>query len=482
MLVGQPDTTTRSPDRGRGSHAAPLHAGPGTWQGILLATLIFAFLAILGRMEGGASPPYPLAAVTSCILVFALLCVTQLELAFLLILALTPFSMERTIPGTGSALQIPTEPMLFVAQATWVVRSLTRRPRTFAQPGLTVALLLALGAIVVSIAVSAYRLESSKATLNAVWYALFGIFVINNFADRGRLKILAWAWLVPGFILSVYSMINVLVGHYEPRIGYWWAQPFFSEHGTFSAHLSFVCALALGLSIEMSGAIKLVFALVALAAGAEVILSQARGAWMGLAALGLFLFIVSRKRLARFGNLALVVVSLLGLVGFIVASGATRRLERHAQTITDPTDESNLERVNRWGAGYGMFRSAPLTGVGFGAYSDAYVAFRRIPLETQQSTGRMGIHSEYLKILAETGLIGAVTAALAFAFVFRIAWRAIRRTREPYLRGLAVGVTGGLVTYAIHGFVNNYMAYDKLAIPVWTAIGVLGAIDTLARR
>jgi len=482
MRVGRPDTATWSLLRSRGSAAAPSPAGPAMREGILLATLIFAFLALLGRMEAGASTPYPLAAVTSCIVVFALLCVTHLEVAFLLILAATPFSMERVIPGTGSALQVPTEPMLFVALAAWGVRSLARRPRTFAQPGLTAALLLALGAILVSITVTAYRLASIKATLNAVWYGLFGLFLLNNLAVRGRLKVLAWAWLVPGVILSLYSMVSVFIGHYEPLIGYWWAKPFFTEHGTFSAYLSFVCALALGLSIEMSGAHKPVFALVALASGSQVILSLTRGAWAGLVGLGLFLLIVSGRRLVRFGNLALGAIGFIGLVGLVVASGATQRLEHHSRTITDPTNLSNLERVNRWGAGYGMFQSAPLTGVGFGAYPDAYLAFRKVPLETNQSTRRMGVHSEYLKVLAETGLIGAAAAALAFFFVARIARRVIRNTREPYLRGLAVGVAGGLVTYGIHGIVNNYMVYDKLAIPVWTAIGTLAAIDRLTRR
>jgi putative inorganic carbon (hco3(-)) transporter len=166
----------------------------------------------------------------------------------------------------------------------------------------------------------------------------------------------------------------------------------------------------------------------------------------------------------------------------VVASGASRRLEHRASTISDPTFIANLERVNRWGAGLSMFRAAPLTGVGFGAYSDAYLAYRKVPLGTEQSRNRMGVHSEYLRILAETGLVGAITTALALFVVARIAWRAIRNAREPYLRGLSIGLAGGLVTYAIHGIVNNYMAYDKLAIPVWMAVGALAATDTLTRR
>jgi putative inorganic carbon (hco3(-)) transporter len=478
MLVGTPDTAARNP----GSHAVPAHAGPSRRAGILLATLIGTVLLLLGRMEAGASPPYPLAAVAAIILVFALLCVTQLEVAFLLILAATPFSMERVIPGTGSALQIPTEPMLFVALAAWGLRSLVRRPRMFAQPGLTAALLLSLGVIGLTIIVSAYRLESFKAALNATWYGLFGVFLLNNISTPSRLRMLSWTLLLSGAALSLYSLVNVLVGHYEPLIGYWWGEPFFTEHGSFSAYLSFVCALALGLAFEMPGPPKVLLALVALLSGSQVILSMTRAAWLGLVGLAVFLAVIFWRRIFRPGNMVLMAAVILGVAGLVLASGATRRLERHAETIADPTYVSNLERVNRWAAGYGMFRSAPLTGVGFGAFSAAYLSFRRIPLETEQSTNRMGVHSEYLKILAETGLLGLMAAAVTFFFVARITVRTIRRTRDPYLRGLAVGMAGGLVTYGIHGIVNNYMAYDKLAVPVWTAVGVLGAIETLTRK
>jgi len=444
--------------------------------------LLLAFIALLGRMESAVLAPYPLALVASGILVFALLCVTQLEVAFLFVLAVVPFSRELVVPGTGNALQMPTEPMLFVALAAWGARSLARRSHTIAQPGLVAALLLVLLGMLISLGLSAYRLESLKATLNATWYALFGLFLANNLADRGRLKWLGWAVFVPGVAIALYSAVNVLLGNYLAPRGYWSAEPFFTEHGTYSAFLSFACAAALALAIEMPGPLKLLFALVAVLTGSQVILSMARGAWAGLAGFGLFLLFVSGRRLLRVGNAVLLTLGVLAVVALIIGSGAGRRLEYRAATISDPTFIANLERLNRWGAGWSMFRAAPVTGVGFGAYANAYLAYRKVPLGTEQSRGRMGVHSEYLRILAETGLIGAITTALALLVVARIAWRAIRNAREPYLRGLSVGLVGGLVTYAVHGIVNNYMAYDKLAIPVWMAVGGLAAMDTLNRR
>ena len=59
---------------------------------------------------------------------------------------------------------------------------------------------------------------------------------------------------------------------------------------------------------------------------------------------------------------------------------------------------------------------------------------------------------------------------------------AIRGAPTPFLRGLAVGCAGGLITYAVHAAVNNFMAYDKVAMPVWTCVGGLAALATIARH
>jgi hypothetical protein len=34
----------------------------------------------------------------------------------------------------------------------------------------------------------------------------------------------------------------------------------------------------------------------------------------------------------------------------------------------------------------------------------------------------------------------------------------------------------------VHGWVNNYLVFDKVAVPLWAAVGGLGAIRALARE
>jgi O-antigen ligase len=442
-----------------------------------LAGLLLATIAALGWLEASLSAPLPVAFGVTLLLAFLALCLVSLEGAMLTILAVTPFSIEMVVPGSGSALQVPTEPMIFTILLVWALRFLARDSTRIAQPGFLAALLMALAACLVSLADSSGKVLGLKATANASWYALLGIFVMSNMGHRTHYRRLVAAWLVPGVLICLYSIVNVLLGNYERLAGFWWSWPFFTEHGTFSAYLSFVAALALALALELHGTPRFVFGAVGVLSAGQVILSLTRGAWLGLVVLALFFLAVSVRRILRPANLAMLGLGVVTVLGLIQMSGAEYGISRHSRTLTDPAYVSNLERINRWQAGWNMLRSDPLTGVGFGVYADEYRHFRRIPLSTEQSTHHMSVHNEYLKVAAETGLVGLLAAAVVFGFVVRFAWRSIRRARDPFERALAVGMTGGLVTYLTHAFVNNYLVYDKAAVPVWMAIGTLAAID-----
>lgn len=455
---------------------------PGRREFALFGLLVAGLLAVLLLVDARGGGEAPAAFVISILLVYGLLCLVRLETAFAILLAVTPFSIEMAFRGSGSALQIPTEPMLFVALAAWGFRFLARRSTTFAHPVLTAAAALAILACLASLHDTTYRMTGLKATVNGLWYALYGMFVWNNFDRRDRLKGMIAAWLVPGLLVCLYSLVRVAAGDYVPQAGYWSADPFFNEHGTFAAYLSFVCMLSLALALELRGAAKLFFSIAALLTGGQIVLSLTRGAWIGMGVGLLFLLVVSGRRLRQAGNVGLGIFGVSTLVAVVLLSGALVGIEKQTRNITRSDYTSNLERLNRWYAGWNMFLSDPVTGVGFGTYTDNYLQHRRFPLGTDQSDMNMGVHSEYLKVLAETGLVGVAAAALALLAVGFVARRAIVSTAgDPLLRGLAVGLAGGLLTYLVHGTVNNYMVYDKAAIPVWTAVGLLGAIATLKK-
>ena len=474
--------------------AGRLASGPGKgpdappWQSLppsliwILALAVTASLGLLGWLEVQSSTGAPVALTIAMLAAFAVTCVVRLEAAFLCLLILTPFSVQFVIPGTGSALQIPTEPMLFLALGVWLLRSLARGCHTVAQPALIGSLFLALLSCILSIVDTDFRFNAVKATLNASWYGLYGVFLLNNLSRRNSIKALIHAWVWPALAIVAFSAWNVMTGNYNRWGGYFFAEPFFYDHGTFSAYLSFICALSLALSLELNGPARAAFIMIAGITGGQVILSLTRGAWLGLAALLPFLGISYGRRLLRPGNVGLIAFAACLVALLVMLTGSERDIEKHTGTITEVGYQSNFERLNRWYAGYQMFLSDPINGIGYGTYQDYYFNFRRQALSTDQSRQRMGIHSEYLRVLAETGIVGALAATLSFLILTMVAWRAIRRTTDPLIRGVAVGMSGGLVTYLVHALVNNYIEFDKAAIPVWTAIGALGAIERRQRR
>lgn len=440
------------------------------------------YLSLLFVVESAHGTRFPLALIVAGLTVFAGLCALKLEAAFCVVLALTPFSTEMRFPGAGGALQIPTEPMLFLTLGAWALRVALRRPTTLAEPRLTGALLLALGACLLSLAGATHRLTGLKAVTSTSWYALYGIFLMNNFARTDRLHALAGALTLPALVVTLGSMLLVLSGHYERGTGYWAGGPFFTEHGSFSAYLSFGMAVAAALALESAGLARLCWWSAACLIGLQVFLSLTRGAWLGMGALALFLVLLYWRRLLRPSYVALIVLACLGASGVLVGSGMIRRVHLFTKTTSQPNYTSNLERINRWYAGLRMFQASPITGVGWGTYPDHYMQYRRFPAGTDQSSMRMGIHSEYFRVFVETGMIGGAAAVLVALLTIGVAITAIRGAPTPYLRGLAVGCAGGLLTYAVHAVVNNFMAYDKVALPVWSCIGGLAAIAAISRH
>jgi putative inorganic carbon (hco3(-)) transporter len=87
-------------------------------------------------------------------------------------------------------------------------------------------------------------------------------------------------------------------------------------------------------------------------------------------------------------------------------------LEQHLRSSANiSTDQSNLERINRWKCALRMFAEKPHLGWGPGTYQFQYAPFQKASERTAISTdfGDAGnAHSEYLGALSETGWPGAL--------------------------------------------------------------------------
>lgn len=160
-------------------------------------------------------------------------------------------------------------------------------------------------------------------------------------------------------------------------------------------------------------------------------------------------------------------------------------LAEHVESISNvASDASNLERINRWKSAWRMFQDKPLTGFGPGTYQFQYAPYQDPMEKTIISTNfgtRGTAHSEYLGPLSESGAPGFLIRSGIVVYLFYMGFRLFRQLPKGRTRALAISLFLGLVTYFTHGFLNNFLTKDKLAVPVWGFIAILVAID-LHRR
>jgi putative inorganic carbon (hco3(-)) transporter len=100
----------------------------------------------------------------------------------------------------------------------------------------------------------------------------------------------------------------------------------------------------------------------------------------------------------------------------------------------------------------------------------------RTIISTNQGDGG-NAHSEYLGPLAEQGVLGS---ALVFAILYMIsnlAFKLFQKLRERQLKIIVASTYLGLMTYFIHGVLNNYLDTDKASVPFWGFMAVLVAVD-----
>ena len=118
-------------------------------------------------------------------------------------------------------------------------------------------------------------------------------------------------------------------------------------------------------------------------------------------------------------------------------------------------------------------------GWGPGTYTFQYGQFQLPHQMTIISTnaGKLGgIHSEYLRPLAESGLIGALLYLLIVLFVSHLGFKH-QRVLYGMPKILSLADFLGIITYFAHALLNNYSEFDKIAVPLYSFMAIMTAID-----
>jgi O-antigen ligase len=228
------------------------------------------------------------------------------------------------------------------------------------------------------------------------------------------------------------------------------------------------------------------FALAALAVLANgVVQTESRGAFLGIAAGGLTMLVLSPSRLRKYW----LVLGLIGLVVLIRFAPETywERIATIAETTEQegPVDQSSATRLELVEAQWAMFLRYPM---GSGHRGTAYLSPRYLSDESLTSSRKdpngqraRSSHNTFMTALSEQGIPGALIFTGLVVWIARTSFAAkasfqSRNCEELQLYLMAVA--GSLGTVVAAGMFTDYL---KSEVYIW-AIALLAVLDSLRQK
>ena len=308
-----------------------------------------------------------------------------------------------------------------------------------------------------------------------------------------RLQLLVRTITVFGFLLAILGLSQSFT---SPTKVYWFRElnqstafgPFINRHH-FAGYMELTIALPLGLLF--AGAVdkekRIIYLFIAGLMGVALVMTASRGGVISLVAEVLFLVVVTAiwrrpserrrhgkrshrlKRVA--GRLGMAGALLFGLFLGVILLGGEFSINRFIDSVN--TDDPTTGRAHFWAVTVDIIKANPFLGTGLGAFGVIYTRY-----DSRNGLYRLEqAHNDYLQILSDAGIVGAV---LALSFVLLLFYKGFSRarSRDDFRRGVALAALSGCFAVLVHSFFDFTLHTTSNAL----LFLVLAAVATMNGR
>jgi len=431
-----------------------------------------------------------------------LLAIFAFDKLLYLIVCFTPISipLSEIMPGLPINMFLPTEPLLFGILLIFIMKLFAsgKFDRDILIHPVSLAIFFSLFWLLITSTTSTMPIVSFKFLLSRIWF-IVGFYLLTAllFKTSKNIEKYIWLYTLPLLFVIFYTTNRHLgYGLWDKQAANFVPTPFYNDHTSYGASIAMYLPFLFGFSFTKiySSRVKTFARIVLGILLMGFILSYARAAWLSMMA-ALVVWIIMRLKI-RFKPIFLTFLITLSLI-LVFQNQILMYLERNTtESSTDlathissmsniSSDASNLERINRWSCAIRMFEDKPVFGWGPGTYMFNYAPYQltadRTIISTNSANGG-NAHSEYLGPMAESGFMGLVTFILLISVVIYTAVHAYSRTSDKRLKTIVMSALLGLITYYMHGTMNNFLDTDKLSVPFWGFTAIIVAIDIYTRK
>ena len=455
---------------------------------------VFVAIALFFVVKKNSYVFYALPVVLGILLLY----IFSLDKVMMLISFLVPLSVVLE-EFDRLAVSLPAEPLLAGVLILFIAKMLYdgKYDRSILRHPVSIVIYCMFVWMVVTTITSEMPVVSIKFIVSRLWFIVPSFFVCALlFKKPKNIDWFIWLYMASLCIVIVYTTINHAKNGFDGDSAHWVMTPFYNDHTAYGAALAIYLILAITYALipGIKTSRRIIIIGVVAILSVAMVLSSCRAAWVSLAAALAVLACVLLKIKFRWIFTAMAV-----LVGLFFAfqhqiidalehnnQDASGDVVENIQSITNiSTDASNLERINRWQSAFRLFAERPVFGWGPGTYQFVYAPYQMSKEKTIISTnaGDGGnAHSEYIGPLAEQGFMGSILMLVLVITVVYTGLKAYQRATNKKARVLALGTTLAFFSYFVHGFLNNFLDTDKLAVPVWSCAALIVVIDLYYSR
>lgn len=428
------------------------------------------------------------------ILVLIFMALFNLDKLMWFVVFCAPFSLnleELDIGGVG--MYLPTEPLMFGIMILFFLKLLLTSTfdRRIVYHPVTLAIVFNLIWIFITFLTSEMPIVSFKFFLSRMWFVVCFYFVaLQLFKVKKNYRIYLWSYIIPLAGIIMYAVIRLSTYSFDEKAGHWVMEPFFKDHTSYGAVVAFYFPmLFLFINKRYSIYVRMFSYMLIVVYALGLLFSYTRAAWVSVILAGI-LFLIYKYRIkfklllgVGVGGVLILAMSWNSIMMKLEKNNqdSSGNLSEHVESISNvSTDASNMERLNRWNSAWKMFKERPVFGWGPGTYVFQYAPFQMsydATIITTNAGSNGNAHSEYIGPLAEQGLVGMISIVLLLIVVYYRGSLLYHRLPKGEFKSVVLFTLISLLTYVVHGFLNNYLDTDKVSIPFWGFIALIVAID-----
>jgi len=458
----------------------------------IVATGVFILLSVVSLLlDNWLIFLVPAGALTIYLAIF------QTKFIFLFLFFATPLSVNIEEYVDGFGLFLPTEPLFFGLMVLFLLYQIRSSilPKFVFRNEITWAILIYLTWMLISSITSSHPIVSIKFLLAKLWFIVpiigFGTLLFREFK---YIKLFLWLFCIGMILVIIYTVTLHATYQFGEKESHWVMWPFFKDHTIYGAIVALIFPLLVGLYFSKKHGLLIQVALLGMIIINLIGLyfSYTRAAWLSIvAAMGVWFLITFKIKFKYIAVTAITLTTVILLswtqIQFMLAKNKEehttedfgKRIESAANVTTDA---SNLERINRWSCAIAMFEERPIFGFGPGTYAFEYARFQEPENLTIISTnfGDGGnAHSEYLGPMAEMGLPGLLVTLILIATIFFKSITLYNKwpSEDRETKILILALVLSLVTYFVHGILNNYLDTDKACVPIFSMLAIFIVLE-----